>query len=63
MKNMSGLGNQGGGPRREASKGQVTKATSGGANTSGTINAGNGSGGSHGGSVKQERPRDEGLGN
>lgn len=65
---MSGLGNQGGGPRREASLGQVSKATSGGGNTPGTINAGKtGGGGGSMGAVKTERPqsdkKDGGLGN
>lgn len=65
---MSGLGNQGGGPQREASKGQVTKATSGGSNEPGSTNGGtSGGGGGSMGAVKTERPqsnkKDGGLGN
>ena len=60
---MSGLGNQGGGPQKQASKSQVSKATSGGSNTPGTINSGNGQGSGNLNAVKQERPREQGLGN
>ena len=60
----SGLGNQGGGPQKGASLGQVSKATSDGASTPGTNMAGDsGGGGGSINSVKQERPRESGLGN